>query len=328
MTNHVDPTTVRLSKHFLLSDFMGCNSVYSKGYPNVFVDSSGRKIREAEALCENVLEPLLDYSRLSISYGYISPELSRQIVKYQDPNKPSYHRWDHGAACDVVLHERIALDEAPIRSAFWIDENLPVSRVITYSESPFICVASRLEEINSGDYRRALYENRYMGERKPKYISYSDNPTSRRKQKLACDLPHGWEGGGFPSYHGGGIRQVQHIRTGRFSVLSDFLFSSSGVREGCQNVPSQRARRKFDVAGAVYDELLVVLKLRRMSIIRAYESPTWSRAAQHNWTDSVWFCVVPPEGVAPGDVADAAWNSIPVHSVGVHEDCVTIGAHL
>lgn len=322
-----DPTTVRLSKHFLLSDLLGCNSVYAKGYPNVF-DGDKKKLREGATLCEHVLEPLLEYSRLSISYGYISPELSRLIVKYQDPNKPSYHRWDLGAACDVMLHERIALDEAPIASAFWIDENLPVSRVITYSESPFICVGSRYSEIHSGDHRRALYENRYVGERKPKYISYSDNPVTRSKQKQECQLDYDWRGAGHPTYHGGGTRQLHHIPCGDYCVISDFLYSEEAVTEGYKNVPTQRGMVKFQRAGELYDGLLNLLDIRRLSIVRGYESPTWADS-RHNWLDGVYLVVIPPEGIDHNDVAEAARSLPGVHTVGAGKNRrVAIGAYL
>lgn len=281
---------------------MGCDSVYRNGYQNVFEDPDGRKLAEARALCQEILEPLLGRSRLSVSYGYISPELSRRIVKYQDPNKPSYHRWDSGAACDVVLHEE---DGPPIFSAFWIDENLPVSRVITYSESPFLCVASRLEEIRSGDPRRALYENRYVGQRKPKFINYSNNPESRLRQKDSVALEYDWEGAGYPTYHGGGRQQFHHRRTSAFTVLSDFLYNSEAVEEGYANAPPNRAFAKFKKAGEVYDGILKSLSIRRMSIVRGYESPEWVDG-RHNWADGVYLVVVPPASTDPRDILDAA----------------------
>lgn len=297
----VTPDSLRLSTHFLLSDFMGCNSVYAKGYANVFPEDVGR-LREGRALAEKVLEPLLEYSRLSITYGFISPELSKLIVKYQDPSKPSYHRWDSGAACDVILHDRIAT-EPPIASAFWMDENLPVSRVITYSESPCICVASRAEEIAKGDPRRALYENRYIGERKPQYINYSSSPATRRKQKQEMILEHPWEGGGYPSYHGGGIRQSQHIRTSQYTVLSDFLYSDRAVEGGYVNMTD--AADYASIAGEAYDGIVDALDIRRMSIVRGFESPAWIDS-RHNWLQDIRFIVVPPNDTDPDDVVSAA----------------------
>lgn len=304
----VTPDSLRLSEHFLLSDFMGCNSVYAKGYANVFPEDVGR-LREGRTLAEKVLEPLLEYSKLSITYGFISPELSKLIVKYQDPSKPSYHRWDSGAACDVILHDRIAT-EPPIASAFWMDENLPVSRVITYSESPCICVASRAEEIAKGDPRRALYENRYVGVRKPQYINYSSAPATRRRQKQEMELEHPWEGNGFPSYHGGGILQAQHIRTSKYTVLSDFLYSDRAVMEGYAN-PYDNHIEPFEQAGTLYDDLIEELGIKRLSIVRGYESPTWA-SGKHNWKKEICLIVVPPSSTEPSDVCDAALSLLMV----------------
>jgi hypothetical protein len=249
-------------------------------------------------------------------------------VKYQDPKKPSYHRWDAGAACDVTLHDALIEGEPPIHSAFWIDENLPVSRVITYSESACICVASRYEEVQSGDHRRALYENRYMGERKPKYISYSSSPSTRRRQKEEAELSHGWIGEGYPTYHGGGIKQVQHIRTSEFTLLSDFLFSAEAVRHGYANIPSQRTMPAYRSAGSFYDGLIALVGVRRLSIIRAYESPQWSSDPRFSGQREVHLWLVPPEGVPANRVAEAALTLEGVVSAGAHADVATIAVRV
>ena len=44
--SHESPTEIRLSDHFLLSDLMGCHSVYAKGYANVFDVRDRAKLRE------------------------------------------------------------------------------------------------------------------------------------------------------------------------------------------------------------------------------------------------------------------------------------------
>ena len=183
MSQEKCPTEVRLSDHFLLSDLMGCHSVYAKGYRNVFNHGGviqADKLREGRTLARKLLEPLVRRSRLSVTYGYISPELSRKIVKYQDPDKPSYHRWDAGAACDVVLHNYLHTGLPPICAACWIDENLPVSRTITYSESPCICVATRAEEVAKGLVAAQLLkiepiETQRKG--KPKHANQEQPPT-------------------------------------------------------------------------------------------------------------------------------------------------------
>lgn len=141
----LDPTVTRLSPHFLLSDMMGCSSVYSKGLPNRFDKHQGvdSRLVNGKALCENALEPLLaSVGAFSISYGFISPEVSREIVTYQDWRTPSHHRWDLGAAVDICPHYYVlksiakgATNEtgAPILFALNEMADLPLSRLITYS---------------------------------------------------------------------------------------------------------------------------------------------------------------------------------------------------
>lgn len=304
-TNNLqEASSVRLSEHFLLSDLLGCSSVYQNGYPNPA--PTGGKLREGAALCKNILEPLLYRSRLSVSYGYISPGLSQQIVKYQNPDKPSYHRWDSGAAADVVLHES---QRPPILDAFWLDENTPASRLISYSESPFLCVASRAEEIDRGDPRRALYENRFMGVRKgkPKYIPYGSGVTRTVQKTEAREWlsREDWRGAGYPTYHGGGVKQLHHHRTSEFTVLTDWLYSDEAVREGYPNIPEFLELSEFRAAGAIYDAILKAISIRRMSIVRGFESSSWSGSV-HTWSKGIYFVVIPPASVNPEAVAEAA----------------------
>lgn len=305
-----------------MSDLLGCHSVYARGYRNVF-DGDAGKLKEGRVLARSLLEPLLERTRLSVTYGYISPELSQKIVKYQDPNKPSYHRWDAGAACDVVLHQYVAANVPSIYAACWIDENLPTSRTITYSESECICVATRSEEVARGDPRRALYENRYTGERKPKYIPYSNNPKTRREQKAAIDVGDDWRGAGYPTYHGGGVRQAHHIRTSKNTLLSDFLMSPEAVAAGYSNMPESltgRGLARFRRAGAVVDTLLQSTGARRFSIIQAYEAESWRGNAPSNWKDGAYFILQPPTNLHPDDVAHEASQIGSVSDVGVTDE--------
>lgn len=327
--NLAAPTQVRMSEHFLLSDLMGCNSIYAKGHRNLFDLHDTSKMREGRTLAESLLEPLVDRSRLSVTYGYISPELSRQIVKYQDPDKPSYHRWDAGAACDVVLHQYVAASVPAIYAACWIDENLPTSRTITYSESNCICVSTRHAEVQSDKPRRALYENRYQGPdaAKPLYINYSNNERRRTEQKAEIGeglKAHGWKGAGYPTYHGGGTMQTQHRRTSKYTLLSDFLMSETAMTEGHPNMPvlTRRMMSRFHRAGLVYDALIEATRARRFSIIQAYQSEHWRGEAKSNWLDGAYMVLCPPESMEADTLAHEAEQIGAVSSVRVYKDLV------
>lgn len=286
----LNPSEVRLSPHFLLSDFMGCNSVYSYGLPNVF-DKQGldRRLDNAKALCEEALEPVLAAAGpISISYGFISPELSREIVTYQSPDKPSHHRWDLGAAADICVHDWVqpiasqagSTTGAPIEFALSRMSRYPLSRLISYSESPYLCVAVSAEEVEKGKPRHAWYENRYMGKAKvkPDYRKYgSDGLRERALHDLMQDgLEHPWQGAGYPTYHGGGTRQYQHRRTSRYTMLSDWLYDEHFVRTGIRNEPqllNALAAEAFQLAGFAYDEIIRISGFPRFSIVSAYTSP-------------------------------------------------------
>lgn len=286
---------------------MGCHSVFSKGYSNVWSDPDGSKLAEGRNLCETILEPLLDaHGPMSVAYGYISPELSKRIVSYQDPNAPSYHRWDKGAAADICVHSWVR-EKAPIFLAHEIDKALGYSRMITYSESPYICVAT---QINEGTmYRKAFYENRYCGKKgqKPLYIKKSSSSKARATEAEALSLEHAWQGAGYPTYHGGGFKQFQHRRVSRYSMLSDFLYSTHAIRGGVANVPDMtKYGEQFKRAGAVYDQLLTILDVPRLSIVRAFESFRFNDYPLFSWSDNFAIDFIPPEYMGASDVADAA----------------------
>lgn len=297
-----DPRFIRLSKHFLLSDLVGCNSVYTEGYANVW-DGDEKKLREGRALCEELLEPLLEeYGPCSVSYGYVSPALSQKIVKYMDPTKPSYHRWDDGAAADVCFHDWVAQphpDSAPVFLAHEIDAGYDYSRMITYSESPFICLATKTCELKTHNPRKAFYENRYHGspKEKPEYITKSKDFKQRVRDGANIHLKHDWRGAGYPTHHGGGRKQAHHHRVSKYSVLSDWLYDGGYVNRGQRNMPIlSRTLAPFSRVGGLYDELLGVLGVKRISIPQGWAA---GRADGYNfaWKNGVFSVVLcPPDG--------------------------------
>lgn len=294
-----DPRKVRLSEHFVLSDFLGCHSVYSLGFPNRFEydGSSDLKLRNVRALCQHALEPVMaQFGPLSIGYGYISPALSAQIVKYQDPEKPSHHRFDLGAAADVCVHKFVSgnyptlLDlyapesalASPIALAHGIDYlDIPYSRMITYSESPYICIAVSEKELIFNTPRKAFYENRYEGVPKAK-PSYRQYMTPRAKADAFEHLQnHGleynWQGAGYPTYHGGGFRQFHHQRVSKYTMVSDWLFDLKSISQGAKNIPSLQldtVQDAFAAAGIVYDWMIDTWHVPRASIVQGYISHT------------------------------------------------------
>lgn len=318
----MDPRKYRLSKHFVLSDFLGCHSVYAKGYPNPFVmdDTAEEKLENATALCVEALEPVLqEFGPLSVGYGYISPDLSRRIVKYQDPEKPSHHRFDLGAAADICVHNWVCGDSKAVGDLFLPESargspialahgfeffEIPYSRLITYSESPYVCVAVSAREVVSNRPRKAFYENRYAGKpkAKPTYLQYATPVAKLRalEDLQTNGLAFPWKGGGFPSYHGGGFRQFHHTRVSKYTMLSDWLFDLKSVSDGARNVPSMQldsVQDAFAAAGIVYDWMVDQSDAKRLSIVSGYVSHTNPNFKRDNdWrTGTITFAVNYPE---------------------------------
>lgn len=269
------------------------------------------KIANARALCVRMLEPIIEeFGALSISYGYIAPATSHRLVKYQSSSKPSHHMWNLGAAADVCLHDWVNVlpdddtaETSPIHLAHRIDAlRLPYSRLITYSESPYLCLAVSAAEVKEGKPRNAFYENRYVGVKQPQYKSISTPAARARAFADLCenDLPNGWRGAGYPTYHGGGRRQMHHIRVGQKCMLSDFMFDLQSIANGNKNIPNMMMPQIWDAfcaAGDAYDALLQITGCKRMSIVAGFvsaSSPYFDR--EKDWRKGyAYFTVVPPE---------------------------------
>ncbi len=332
---YLDPLT-RMSKHFILADFLGNHSVYAKGMSNGLDDDDPNftmKYRNGKALCERVLEPLVrDFGPVSISYGYIDPEMSRRIVTYQDPNKPSHHRWDLGAAADVCVHNWVegcdgedvtANSPAALAGLMLADDGAtyPLSRLITYSESPFICMAVSADEVRRFDPRLAIYENRYTGRPKvkPTFLRYN---AARARGQFARDIAdpdalaaHGWRGAGYPTHHGGGVQQYHHRRVSKYTMVSDWLFDLQTIANGQRNNPKLNDPRILDAfaaAGIVYDEVVSNLRLGRMSIVMGHYGGRAEPGCIGDWSNPrIGFSAVMPAGFQDYDKLLELKNTAP-----------------
>lgn len=273
----LDPTRVRLSDTVLLSDMMGCDSVYRYGYANNIRESEKTKLKQGMKIAERIDELQYRFGACSIAYGFLSDSLSKKIVKYQDPSKPSYHRWELGGASDICFHN-ITRDNImpPVTLAHAIDEQYPdYSRMITYSESPWICLSTNINE--KKQHRRAFYENRYAGEHgsKPKWVTKPSNPADRLKHGKNLKLEHDWRGAGYPSYHGGGRRQYHHRRLSKYTFLSDLLYYKHYVGKGTPNQPKKSDKGRLERAGLLVDTAVEEVHGKRVSIVQGYNHQKW-----------------------------------------------------
>jgi hypothetical protein len=250
------PWNVRLNEHFILSDFLYSDSIIRRGLKNQYHER-GVTTQHGRALARLLGAIADEHGHLSIGYGYINHDISMRTVKWKNPADPSYHRWDLGAACDFIAHDWLSpvltkgvwktseADEAsPMMLAREIANSHEFSRMITYSESPSICVAANLNEETLKDARRAFYEYRYQGEHgaKPMYVKHPEVPTRDSVREGLAE--HGWVGQGHPSHHGKGRLQYQHVRIGKYLTLLECLRCPFKLYEGVNNRPPNSAKGK------------------------------------------------------------------------------------
>lgn len=320
----INPATIWLSDHILLSDMIGCDSVYRHGIPNPVTESDKAKINEGMYLAETI-EPYVKERAVSFTYGYISPGLSRAIVKYQNPNKKSYHRWDDGAACDMVCHNEESLRhehhyvDQPWSTVDTARNHYPLvelhrmfgeygirwSRAITYAESDVFCIGARRGEGLTG-HRMATYENKFTGERQP---DFQKIPAKMFENGIPAP-PKDWRGRGWPHTHGGGRRQYEHVRIGSYSLLSDFLYDPICTHKGIPNRPplgrrmTDRFMLNMFLASLAYENLVFAYG-ERLPIVAAYVNPNARRTKlDRSYQDRFVFDIRPPRGAHPDDIMD------------------------
>lgn len=141
----------RLSKNFILRDFLFCAESAAQGLNN-FPENPATVIDAGRALCERLLEPLLaQFGHFAITYGYQSREsmdlaLSR-TSRLTSPHSSSPHHWDRGTFGEQV-YARVDIlpfcveDGEITKHAFgwWLMHNLDVDLCMTWTRSNVFCL--------------------------------------------------------------------------------------------------------------------------------------------------------------------------------------------
>ncbi len=266
--------TTRLSKHFILLDFLADHAVYRSGKPLEFNDIWNSKHEGlAKGLCIDLLEPLMKDQRvgpISVADAFWPAVFNRGHASAFSPK----HRWTGGeATVDIALYRLVDKGITYIKlkkkmeSIEAIDKCL--DRVICYENTEFLCVTFKL-----------------VGAKK------CGEPGAGKKQNL----------------------RAHHVRVGRYFNLLDFCRNGRAVEEGIDLVPKnaenddgrtycpipeETAARSF---AAALDPL--VEDFGRISVVRGMETPGFAadeNAELHRWDrDGPWRLVfVLPQGVDP-----------------------------
>ena len=276
--------TTRLSKHFILLDFLADHSVYRQ---------PGQRIRHrlpfdeiwnserhalARGLCGDLLEPLMMDER----FGPISvadafwPAVFKSGHHQSSASRPNKHRWAGGeATVDVALYRLVDEGRAgrDLREAMESIEAIDhcLGRIISYPNTEFVCVTFKPQGARE-DRKKSSHG-------------------TRKKQNL----------------------RAHHVRVGRYFNLLDFCRNGRAVEEGVDLVPkkaesSGRAYRPIpeEAAARSFAAALdpLVEQLGRISVVRGMETAGFAgdeHATLHLWeSDGPWRLVfVLPQGTEP-----------------------------
>lgn len=272
----------RLSNNFTLLDFMYGYENYTNMYvTNLALASVGADtIERGERFCREFLDPLIvDYGPCSVANG----------LRFGCKGPHQWNRAD-GVAADVVFHDWVNQDLAPVRLLGELDQNgYEFERIISYAGTEFSCLAWRPEGLN----RAAFYENvRKPGQPKPLFITHGRVP-SDRANRIGKPVParRDWRREPLETvYHTQRQLRAQHIRVGRYFTLLDMCRNATAFHAGVLTVPPARyfTSHRVNVA-RMFAEVLepVVAKHGQVSIIRGMEpaSPRLERDPLYRWTE-------------------------------------------
>ena len=144
-------TRTRLSKNFVLRDFMFCAASAAQGLSN-YPEDPNSVIEAGRALCERLLEPILaQFGHFAITYGYQSREsMDMDLAKGSKPvhaHSSSPHHWDRKTWGDEV-YARVDIlpycvedgEVSKIEFGNWLMHNLDVDLCMTWTRSNVFCL--------------------------------------------------------------------------------------------------------------------------------------------------------------------------------------------
>ena len=142
---------VRLSKNFILRDFLYSTECAARGFSN-YPEDPDAVIRAAKALCEKVLEPVLaKWGRFFLTFAYQSRDGIEhgwsKAEREANPRSSNPHQYDRGSFGDEV-YARIDIlpvcveDGLVTKHEFghWLMHNLDLDLVMVWTRSNVFCI--------------------------------------------------------------------------------------------------------------------------------------------------------------------------------------------
>lgn len=264
---------LRLSKHWLMMDFMHDPAVYEAYKPLPF-----EKVVTEEAvdhgiqLCTELIEPMMaTWGVASISAGYRPHRLGAA----------GPHRWDeeNGAAADFIFHDWVNHEQSPIKLAQELMfSDLTFERIITYAGSEVVCLA-----VKRNNPRFAIIENRRRRNRtqeKPKRIVHCTCKSDHSKHPLGFQDFVDWRRGPNETmYHAKGQIRPQHVRVGRYFTLLDFCRDEFGIERGLPRVVVPEVSKRQVIYARMFADVLDPLteEIGRLAVVEGLVTPALAK---------------------------------------------------
>ena len=171
----------RLSKNFILRDFLYSSESARMGLSNLPEDPQ-MVIRSGKALCEKILEPVLDhFGRFAITFGYQCREAIEADMpasaRRANPRSSNPHMWDRKTWGNQIF-ARVDIwpfcveDREVSKNAFgrWLMMNLDVDLCMCWTRSNIFCITISPEPrrvwLEWGDVRKGEPQRKmFMGAR-------------------------------------------------------------------------------------------------------------------------------------------------------------------
>jgi hypothetical protein len=138
---------IRLSKNFILRDFLFSTSSASLGITN-YPERPDLVIAAGKALCEKLLEPILhQFGHFAITFGYQSQEGLEAEDPSHDPTSSCPHNWDrqfwgHEVYARVDILPFCVEDGLVPKEEFarWLMHNLDIDLLMQWTRSNVFCL--------------------------------------------------------------------------------------------------------------------------------------------------------------------------------------------
>lgn len=141
----------RLSKNFLLRDFLFSTEAAAAGHSN-FPDDEEQVVKSGQQLCVQVLEPILErFGHFTITFGYQARETLEHswsnVERDKNPTSSSPHQWDRGtfgkeiyARVDILPTCVEAGDVTKQEFGFWCMDNFDIDLLMQFPGSNVFCI--------------------------------------------------------------------------------------------------------------------------------------------------------------------------------------------